>query len=172
MTDIFLADGTMIEIRKLLPEEYNKCNNIWDMNRQADLARTFYDELISGNRVIFVCVCKGEFIGEGALVFEKGDSDYTIQGQRVYFSRLMVKEECRKQKLGSLIVDNLIRYAAELGYGECSIGVDLDNIAALRLYEKKGFTEVIFRGCDEQGEYVKLLKRLKEEEMCPANLAL
>lgn len=95
----------------------------------------------------------------GALVFDKKDPDYTIAGKRLYLSRLIVKEEYRRQGIGSFIVDALINHAFGLGYKEFSIGVDVDNIAARHLYEGKGFTEVIFHGRDKDGEYVKLLKR-------------
>ena len=46
------------------------------------------------------------------------------------------------------------------GYKEITVGVDKDNLAAIHLYRKKGFTKVLFNGGDEQGEYFKLLKKL------------
>ena len=47
-----------------------------------------------------------------------------------------------------------------MGFQEMTIGVDKDNTNALHLYGKFGFTEVLFDGADEDGEYLKLLKRL------------
>lgn len=47
-----------------------------------------------------------------------------------------------------------------MGYKEIFIGVDKDNTAALHLYRKKRFTNVIFDGADEYREYYKLLKAL------------
>ena len=41
-----------------------------------------------------------------------------------------------------------------------TIGVDKDNVNALQLYRKHGFTEVLFEGADEDGEYFKLMKRI------------
>jgi ribosomal protein S18 acetylase RimI-like enzyme len=76
------------------------------------------------------------------------DSDYTIKGRRVYLSRLIVKEEFRNQGIGSILVDFLIEYARELGYQELSLGVDLDNLIAIKLYMKKGFTRVLYQGVD------------------------
>ena len=46
------------------------------------------------------------------------------------------------------------------GYSELSIGVDLDNYPALKLYIDSGFDKVIFIGEDEYGKFVKLLKTL------------
>ena len=146
-------------IEKLDPKDYAKCSNIWDMNRQPD-AQKWYDEIVLGNRVVFIYKVNDEFIGEGALVFQNGDPDYTIKQQRIYLSRLIVKSEYRNQGIGGVIVDYLVNCAKKLGYKEMSLGVDIDNINARHLYEKKGFTDIIFEGEDEQGKYVKLLKVL------------
>jgi ribosomal protein S18 acetylase RimI-like enzyme len=120
----------------------------------------WYGELLSGNRVIFVYTIGGEFIGEGALVFDNGDPDYTIPRQRIYLSRMIVKKEYRDRGIGKAIIDYLCGYAKNLGYSEMALGVDIDNHRARHLYEKKGFTTVIFEGEDEHGKYVKLLKTL------------
>lgn len=149
---------TEYEIVKLEPKDYSKCGNVWNMAHPS--TQKWYDELVSGNRVIFVYTVNGEFLGEGALVFENGDPDYTIANKRIYLSRLAVKQEYRKQGIGSTITDYLIQYAKNHGYEEMSVGVDTININARHLYEKKGFTDIIFEGEDEQGEYVKLLKTL------------
>ncbi|SLC27668.1 Uncharacterised protein [Mycobacteroides abscessus subsp. massiliense] len=39
------------QIKKLKPEDYDKRNNIWDMEKKKKMAKVFYDELVSGNRV-------------------------------------------------------------------------------------------------------------------------
>ncbi|WP_331466705.1 GNAT family N-acetyltransferase [Macrococcoides goetzii] len=52
-----------------------------------------------------------EFIGEGSLVFTHQDSDYTIPNQRVYLSRMIVKEEHRNRGIGGIMLDYLIEKA-------------------------------------------------------------
>ena len=47
-----------------------------------------------------------------------------------------------------------------MGYKEATIGVDKDNVSALHLYQKKGFTNIIFEGKDEYGEFFKLMKEI------------
>ena len=150
------------EIIRLKPEDYHKCSNIWDMEKHAELAQQCYDELISGNRVIYVCTEDGEYLGEGSLVFEANDPEYSIPGRRVYFFRLVVKKERRNQGIGSILIDYIVQQAIEWGYQEISIGVDKSNGIALKLYQKKGFTEILYDGEDEHGPYFKLLKRLEE----------
>ncbi len=87
-------------------------------------------------------------------------SNDAIPEQRIYLSRLIVKNEYRSKGIGGILVDFMIEEIRKMGYKEISIGVDKDNTAALHLYRKKGFTKVIFDGANESGEYYKLLKVL------------
>lgn len=140
-------------------KDYHKCSDIWNMKTQP-LTEKWREEIASGNRQVFVYKVNGKFIGEGALVFDTGDPDYTIPDKRVYVSRMIVKKEYRGQGIGSEILTFLIEKAKEMGFDEMTIGVDKDNTAALHLYRKFGFTEVLFDGADEDGEYYKLMKSL------------
>lgn len=146
-------------IEPLSVEDYHKCSNIWNMKAQP-LAEKWCEEIASGNRQVFIYKINGEFIGEGALVFNTGDPDYTIPDRRVYVSRMIVKKEYRNRGIGSEILEFLIKKAKESGFSEMTIGVDKDNVNALHLYRKYGFTEVLFEGADENGEYYKLMKRI------------
>ena len=148
-----------IKIELLKLDEYEKCSNIWNMKAQP-LAEKWREEIPSGNRLVFVYKINGIFIGEGALVLDTGDPDYTISGQRVYVSRMIVKKEYRGRGIGSEILEFLINKAKEMDFVEMTIGVDKDNENALHLYRKYGFTEVLFDGADEDGEYYKLMKRI------------
>ena len=115
-----------ISNRKLNPEFYAKCNNIWDMSEQPKMAKMFYDELLSGNRITFIYLENNEFIGEGSLVFKNNDPDYTIPGKRIYLSRMIVKKEYRNRGIGAILLEYLIDYAEQLGYEEIALGVDTD----------------------------------------------
>lgn len=148
-----------ITIDPLAPEDYHKCSNIWNMKSQP-LADKWFDEIKSGNRSVYIYKINGEFIGEGALVLDAGDPDYTIPGKRIYVSRMIVKKEYRNRGIGSEILEFLIEKAKSAGYSEMTIGVDKDNVNAIHLYRKYGFTQVLFDGADEDGEYFKLMKRI------------
>ncbi len=154
----FTKYATII-IEKLKPEEYHKCSNIWNMKSQP-LAEKWYEEIIAGTRLVYIYKINGEFIGEGALVTDADDPDYTIKGKRIYVSRMIVKKEYRNRGIGGEILTFLIEKAKESGYSEMTIGVDKDNENALHLYRKFGFTHTLFDGADENGEYLKLMKRI------------
>ncbi len=147
-------------IRYLTPDEFPKCGNIWDMEKHSDLAARFYSELLAGERITCVFERDGAFLGEISLKRETNDPDYTIPGQRVYVSRLIVKPEERRKGIGKALVEYAVRQAESMGFSELSIGVDIDNYPALRLYADAGFREIVVVGEDEQGRYMKLLKRL------------
>lgn len=150
---------TDYKIIKLDPINFKKCNNIWNMKRQADLAEKFYGELLDGNRVTYVFQVKDEYIGEISLVFDMNDSDYTIEKQRIYVSRLIVKREYRRKGIGRKLLDFVIEESKKMGYSELSVGVDLDNYAALKLYLDAGFNNIIYIGEDSNGKYIKLLMK-------------
>ena len=149
-----------MNIELLQLEDYDKCSNIWNMKKQKALAGKFRDELLSGNRITYVCKDGDEFIGEISLVKDMNDTDYTIPNQRVYVSHLIVKPEYRRKGIGKMLVDFITDKAKELGYSEMSIGVDLDNYPALKLYTDCGFNRIIYIGEDEQGRYIKLIKTI------------
>jgi GNAT superfamily N-acetyltransferase len=130
------------------------------MDKHSEMAERFYQQLLSGNRVIFVYEADGQYLGEAALVLDQNDPDLTIPNRRVYFSRMIVKPEFRGQGIGGQLIDHLVSYAKERGYKEMSVGVDIVNIGARWLYEKKGFTSIVFVGQDDIGKYVKLVKEL------------
>lgn len=151
----------MDNIIKLKVEDFDKCNNIWNMNKQKELANRFYEELKSGNRITYVYLVEDKYIGEVSLVFDMNDSDYTIQNKRIYLSRLIVKEEYRKNGIGTKLIKYVSDIAKQMNYEEVSVGVDLDNYNALKLYVNNGFNNIILADKDEQGAYLKLVLKLK-----------
>ena len=130
------------------------------MEKHADLAARFLSELRSGNRLTWVYERDGLFLGEISLVLNKDDPDYTLPGRRIYVSRLIVRRQNRRQGVGKALVEYAVARAAEMGRSELSVGVDIDNYPALRLYWEAGFRELLFVGEDTDGKYFKLLKRL------------
>ncbi|MCH5198018.1 MAG: GNAT family N-acetyltransferase [Oscillospiraceae bacterium] len=150
-------------ITKLDPIDFKKCCNIWDIDKHADLAEKFCQELLSGNRITYILQINEEYIGEISLVFDMNDKDYTVKGQRIYLSRLIVKKEYRRKGLGKELVKFAVRLAKDMGYSELSVGVDLDNFAALKLYFEAGFNTLLYIGEDKGGKYAKLLMRVNQQ---------
>lgn len=150
----------MDEIIKLDIKNYEKCSNIWDMEKNKELKDRFHKELLSKNRMTFVYVKDEEYIAEISIVFNKDDKDYSIPGKRLYISRIIVKKALRGQGYGKKLMNYVIDYAQRNNYEELSLGVNLDNYIALKLYVSLGFTKIQYIGEDSDGKYVKLIKSL------------
>ncbi len=61
---------------------------------------------------------------------------------------------------GKKLMNYAIDYAKRKKYEELSLGVNLDNYIALKLYVGLGFTKIQYIGEDSDGKYVKLIKSL------------
>ena len=130
------------------------------MEKNKELKDRFYKELLSKNRMTFVYVKNEEYIAEISIVFNKDDKDYSIPGKRLYISRIIVKKALRGQGYGKKLMNYVIDYAKRNNYEELSLGVNLDNYIALKLYVNLGFTKIQYIGEDSDGKYVKLIKKL------------
>lgn len=73
---------------------------------------------------------------------------------------MVVKEGNRNLGIGSKILQELFYYAVKEGYSEMSVGIDLDNIGARRLYGRNGFNTIICEDEDDAGKFIKLVKYL------------
>lgn len=150
----------MEEIIALDIKNFEKCNNIWNMEKNKELKDRFYKELLAKNRMTFVYSKDEEYIGEVSIVFNKNDEDYSIPDVRLYISRIIVKKDCRGKGYGKKLMNFIKEYAKREGYKELSLGVNLDNYIALKLYVELGFNKIQYIGEDSDGKYVKLIKRL------------
>lgn len=150
----------MEKIIKLDIKNFEKCNNIWNMEKNKELKDRFYKELLSKNRVTFIYTKDEEYIAEISIVFNKNDEDYSIPDKRLYISRIIVKKEFRGKGYGKKLMNYVIEFAKREKYNELSLGVNLDNYIALKLYVNLGFTKIQYIGEDSDGKYVKLIKSL------------
>lgn len=150
------------EIVKLQLEDFEKCGNIWDLNENREFTENIYDELKSGNIETFVYKDSGsgDFLGEISVVFNDNKKIHTIKGTRVYLSRLIVKETHRNRGIGTVLCNYIFDYCKKFGYKEMTLGVNLDNYGAIKLYQKLGFKEILLVDKDEYGEYIVLIKKL------------
>lgn len=152
-------NGYTIELLNI--EDFNKCQNIWDLKNNSETAKKFYNQLKEGTRKTFICKnLNGEFIAEISLVFKKPINEFTIEGKRVYISHLTVKPELCGKGIGTSLCNYIFDYCKKLGYCEISLAVLLNNYNAIRLYHRLGFNKLIAVDKDEDGKYIGLLKTL------------
>jgi len=75
--------------------DFKKLGDIWNLKSKRNRARKWKSEMRRGIRQGYVCVEGGALIAQGDLVYDGSGPDYTIPGQRVCISRVIVKPERR-----------------------------------------------------------------------------
>lgn len=138
-------------------EEYSNCNAIRNM-QACPYTDMFIEQIRAGNRDVFILNVDDEYIAECDLVYDNPEYK-TVPGERLYFSRLIVKKSERGKGYGEAISQYLLNKAKEKGYKSIALGVDCDNTAAVNLYKKLGFT-VYEEAEDKDGKFYRMEKRL------------
>ena len=145
------------EIQQIALDEYKNCNVIWNM-RTCPYTEMFIEQIKAGNRDVFILTVDDEYIAECDLVYDNPEYG-TIPGERLYFSRLIVKRDERSKGYGEAISRYLLDKAKEKGYKSIALGVDCDNTAAVNLYRKLGFN-VYEETEDKDGRFYRMEKKL------------
>lgn len=154
-------NNVTLTVEKMSINDFEKCQNIWDMNADYEQKNKFYSDIKSGNRITFICKNgNNDFVGEGSLVFDCEYKNFTIPKKRIYLSHLHVKPECRGQGIGTLLCNHIFNYCKENGYSEISLVVQLSNYNAMRLYHRLGFITILDLLESQKGKSLGVLKKL------------
>ncbi|MBO4893389.1 MAG: GNAT family N-acetyltransferase [Clostridia bacterium] len=145
------------EIIQIGLEDYPKCNAIWNM-QTCPYTDMFIEQIKAGNRDVFILTVDGEDTAECDLVYDNPEYN-TVSGERLYFSRLIVKKDERGKGYGKAISQYVLSIAKEKGYEQIALGVNCDNTAAVYLYKNLGF--VVYEECeDKDGRFYRMEKTL------------
>lgn len=118
-------------IVELTVNDLVKCSSFWDIPTNGESYRL--EELMkSGARKAFAYQLGENFVGGCALSIRDEDC-----GHLSYFD---VTPRCRNQGIGSCLLDFAEEYFRNLGMKRMRLNVYKDNINAIRLYERKGFS--------------------------------
>lgn len=127
----------MIEIRDM---------NLDDFEKIKDCLQTDFDEfwnssilkseLENFNSHYIVATDADNILGFAGIIVSLDDAEIT---------NIVTKKTERKNGIGKLLLDKLIKMAREYGKDKISLEVNEENIAAIRLYEKFEFEKVGLR---------------------------
>ena len=121
-------------------------------------AQTCLEQRRAGNREAYALYVNGNIAAECHLVCDNPEYG-TVPGKRAYLSRMVTRKEYRRQGYGETVARYILDLAKEEGFAELALGVNCDNTAAVRLYEKLGFT-VYAEAEDDYGKYYRMEKKL------------
>ena len=145
------------EIKQITLAEDPNCSAIWNMET-CPYTPFFIEQIKAGLRDVFILTVDGEYIAECDLVYDNPEYA-TVSGERLYFSRLIVKKTQWGRGYGKAISEYILAIAKEKGYREIALGVNCDNVAAVSLYKSLGFS-VYEKAEDKDGEFYRMEKKL------------
>jgi len=120
------------KIIEIYPKDFHKCFSFWDFEHDKDKQEKLADEIYNDRRKMFVYESNDEYIG-GFSISLKNDA------KGWFITYLAIQEAFRNRGIGSYIIDYSIDYVMKMGERSIYLRVHRDNIAARRLYERKGF---------------------------------
>ena len=96
----------------------------------------FKSELENKNSMYIVAKLNNQIVGFAGIWFSIDD---------IHITNIVVKKNCRNQKIGSLMLNNLIELCENRTQKSITLEVNSNNIPAQKLYQKFGFKNVGIR---------------------------
>jgi ribosomal protein S18 acetylase RimI-like enzyme len=93
---------------------------------------------------LVVAESKGQLIGCGYARIEKA-KDYLRHDKHAYLGFMYVDPQWRGKNINQMIIENLKQWAIAQGITEMRLEVYGDNLAAIKAYEKVGFSKLIIQ---------------------------
>ncbi|MEB3220296.1 MAG: GNAT family N-acetyltransferase [Nostocales cyanobacterium 94392] len=131
----------MILIRKINPEDIQQFF-LW---RDADIyiynvLRREVMEHKEGKRVIFIALINSTIVGTVQFVPHHDDIELADGTSTAYLQSLLVDRNYRRQGIGFNLIQAVEFEAISRHFDRLTIMVESDNSAALKLYQKMGFS--------------------------------
>ena len=105
------------------------------MGSAADRRACFGNTLADPNHDIVVAEVNSEVVGFAHLMTYQDLSHGALAGELL---ALVVREDMRRQGIGTALLREIIRLAKERGVGELHVNTEQDNTAARCLYQSVG----------------------------------
>ena len=144
------------EIRQICPGGHPACAALF--GGACSFAQTCLAQRKAGGREAYALFVNGEIAAECHLVYDAPEYG-TVPGKRAYLSRMATRKEYRRRGYGAMIAQFILDLAKEKGFEALALGVNCDNTAALRLYQKLGFS-VYETARDKDGDFYRMEKTL------------
>ena len=99
------------------------------------------DRIINNKAEFWTIELDNRLVGELYTFFELDDKDFADGKTTAYLCAFRVMDELRGKGLGTELMLKVLERLSDLGYLYATIGVEPEEIANIRLYNKLGFTE-------------------------------
>ena len=154
-----------IKIEKLKIKDLRSLTELFTYNDVEEMILNCTQDIEKKKIDIFVLYHNDTLIGELRVKYEDDDENYAALGRRAYLYAFRIREGFRNQGYGSYLLKMVLDELAKNGYTEFTVGVEDDNIKAIHMYRKLGFTEFLLRKQEEyQGDAYEYSLYLKKRE--------
>ena len=124
--DIKIEKITITDLNNIKDNLQNDFDDFWNYN-------VLKKEIESNNSKYIVAKINNEIVGFAGIKIIMDQADVM---------NIVTKKSFRNQGIGSLILENLISIASKLQLSSISLEVNEENLPAIHLYEKNGFSIV------------------------------
>lgn len=102
--------------------------------------RSAFDDMRVGNRLLLVAEVDGLIVGRLFIQWSSSDTRYADGANRAYLYALRVRSNWQNHGIGTYLVSAAENQARANGFSTATIAVGKDNVSALRLYQRLGYT--------------------------------
>jgi ribosomal protein S18 acetylase RimI-like enzyme len=134
-----------LTVEELAPEELGSLLSLFDYRDPKEMLAENTRAILSGEISVFVLREGEHLLGELRVRRRSPDPRFASEGRRAYLYAFRIREEAQGQGLGTRLLGAVLSSLAREGYREFTVGVEDENQAARRLYERHGFTEPLAR---------------------------
>jgi ribosomal protein S18 acetylase RimI-like enzyme len=107
--------------------------------RYRRVFRQTYDDVVRGQRIMFVAVAGGRLVGQIFIQLSSTETRYADGYSRAYLYSLRVRPEWQGQGLGTRLIAAAEEALLARGFTSAVIAAGKDNPGAQRLYERLGY---------------------------------
>lgn len=129
MDNIKISAMTLPDLNSISDILTCEFDDFWNYN-------LFKSELENKNSMYIVAKLNNQIVGFAGIWFSVDD---------IHITNIVVKKNCRNQKIGSLMLNNLIELCENRTQKSITLEVNSNNIPAQKLYQKSGFKNVGIR---------------------------
>ena len=120
---MFKVSKMLLEDFEEIKDKFNEFDDFWSpVNLES--------ELKAENREYIVVKDEDEIVGFAGIILSVDDAEIT---------NIVTKKNRRREGIGTLLINELIRLSKEKGKDNISLEVNEENENAIKLYEKSGF---------------------------------
>ena len=108
--------------------------------RYRRIFRSAFDDMQAGSRLLLVAAVDDLIVGRLFIQWASSDTRYADGAIRAYLYALRVRSNWRRHGIGTYLVNAAEDQLRANGFTTATIAVGKNNVSALRLYERLGYT--------------------------------